>query len=105
MITYGYTHPVNSNAVKLERDKIYEQQKKDNENYHRSRKIFLNYISYIEYEKITNRDLAKSILDYLKMTHERNKQVKESKDLSLIQKYEAFKMEEGETIDDMFSRF
>lgn len=54
--------------------------------------------------KITNRDLANSVFDSLRMTNEGNKQVKETKDLDSIQKYEAFKMEEDEIIKDMFSR-
>src|SRR3954468_9429405 len=39
------------------------------------------------------------------MTHEVNAQVKETKALALIQKYEAFKMEDDENIETMFSRF
>ena len=39
------------------------------------------------------------------MTHEGNIQVKETKALTLIQKYEAFKMEESEFIEAMISRF
>src|SRR3954470_14153295 len=39
------------------------------------------------------------------MTHEGNAQVKETKTLALIQKYEAFKMEDDENIEKMFSRF
>lgn len=39
------------------------------------------------------------------MTHEGNEQVKETKALTLILKYESFKMEEDETIEDMFSMF
>ena len=39
------------------------------------------------------------------MTYEGNAQVKETKALALFQKYEAFKMEEDETIETMFSRF
>ena len=39
------------------------------------------------------------------MAHEGNMQVKENKALVLIQKYEAFRMEEDETIETMFSRF
>ena len=45
------------------------------------------------------------MFDSLRMTHEGNTQVKETKSLALIQKYEAFKMEEGETIEAMFSWF
>lgn len=39
------------------------------------------------------------------MTCERNEEVKETKIFSLIQKYEAFKIEEDEIIEDMFSWF
>src|SRR3954470_11900760 len=39
------------------------------------------------------------------MTHEGNAQVKDTKALALIQKYEAFKMEDDENIEKMFSRF
>src|SRR3954462_15365061 len=39
------------------------------------------------------------------MTHEGNAQVNETKALDLIQKYEAFKMEEDENIEAIFSRF
>lgn len=39
------------------------------------------------------------------MTHEGNVPVKETKALSLIQKYEAFKMEDDKTAENMFSRF
>lgn len=65
----------------------------------------LNAISYTEYEKITNRETAHDMLESLKITHEGNMQVKETKALALIQKYEAFKMEEEESIETMFSRF
>ena len=39
------------------------------------------------------------------MTHEGNTQVKDTKYLALVQKYEAIKMEEDETIQTMYSRF
>ena len=65
----------------------------------------LNAISYTEYEKITNRETAHNIFESLKMTHDGNLQVKETKAMALIQKYEAFKMEEEESVEEMFSRF
>lgn len=64
----------------------------------------LNAISYTEYEKITNKDIAKSIFDSLRMIREGNTQVKETNALSLIQKYESFKMEDDETVENIFSR-
>ena len=47
---------------------------------------------------------AKEIWDCLKTTHEGTKQVKESKIDMLTSRYETFKMKEGETIHDMFTK-
>lgn len=82
-----------------------DSQKKDFQNHHTARTIMLNAISYNEYEKITNRETAHNIFESLKMTHEGNLQVKETKALAPIQKYEPFKMEEEESVEAMFSRF
>src|ERR1044072_8715215 len=82
-----------------------EDQKKQFRNHHKARTILLNSISYSEYEKITDKETAKSIYDLLVLTHEGNLQVKETKALALVQKYEAFKMEDHETVEVMFSRF
>src|ERR1044072_3621742 len=82
-----------------------DAQKKTFKDHHKARTILLNAISYAEYEKITNKETAKSIFDSLQVTHEGNFQVKETKALALIQKYEAFRMEEEESVETMFSRF
>ena len=82
-----------------------DQQKRDFKNHHKAITILLNVISYTEYEKITNRDSTKSIFDSLRMTHEGNAQVKETKAFALIQKYKAFKMEDDEKVETMLSRF
>src|ERR1051325_145675 len=80
-------------------------QKTEFKNHHKARNILLSAISKIEYEKITNKDTTHDIFESLKMSHEGNAQVKEIKALALIQKYEAFKMEENESIEAIFSRF
>ncbi|XP_050916179.1 uncharacterized protein LOC127131293 [Lathyrus oleraceus] len=105
MVTNYYIHPIDESGNKVERRVRIDQQKKDYKNHHKARTILLNVISYTEYEKITNKDIAKSIFDSLRMTHEGNAQVKETKALALIQKHEAFKMEDEETVEDIFSRF
>ncbi|XP_058754629.1 uncharacterized protein LOC131627789 [Vicia villosa] len=105
IIVDGYKNPVDARGNKVERRSTNDQQKKKYKNHHKARTILLNAISYMEYEKITNRDSNKSIFDYLRMTREGNAQVKETKALALIPKYEAFKMEDNETIENMFSRF
>ena len=73
MVIDGYPHPTDVNGTKIERSKVNEHQKKDHKNHHRSRTILMNVISYLEYEKIINRDSAKSIFDSLRITHEGNK--------------------------------
>lgn len=101
----GYTHHIDEDGTKLEISKMDKQQKKDHKNHHRSKTILLNVISYSDFENITNRHSAKSIFDTLKMAHGGNEQLKETKTLTLIQKYESFKMEEDEMIEEMISRF
>src|SRR3954469_15116634 len=100
----GYKHLVKA-GVRLTRQEMDDDQKKLFKNHHKCRTVLLNAISHVEYEKISNREIAYDIYESLKMTHEGNAQVKEIKALALIQKYEAFKMEEDENIEAMFSRF
>ena len=89
---------------RIDRKMMSDQQKCNFRNHHKAR-IILSIISYSEYEKISNRETAKNMFDTLRMTHEGNIQVKETKALALIQKHEAFKMEDSESIKAMFSRF
>lgn len=105
LVVDGYEHPIYASGTKVERRVMTYQQKKDYKNHHKVRTVFLNAISYIEYEKITNINTAKPIFDSPRVTHEGNAQVKETKALVLIQKYEAFKTEDEETIENVFSRF
>ena len=103
-VTDGYVAPV-ENEVAIPLSRMNEDQKKQFRNHHKAKTILLTFISYSEYEKITDKETAKSIYDSLVMTHEGNLQVKETKALALVQKYEAFKMEDHETVEVMFSRF
>src|SRR3954466_10465127 len=105
LLVDGYKHPVKANGVELTRQEMSDDQKKQFKNHHKYRTVLLNAISHSEYEKISNRETAHDIHESLKMTHEGNAQVKETKALALIQKYEAFKMEDDEDIEKMFSRF
>src|ERR1044072_765596 len=65
-VTEGYAIPL---------IRMNEEQKKKFRNHHKARTILLNSISYSEYEKITDKETAKSIYDSLVMTHEGNLQV------------------------------
>lgn len=95
MVVDGYLHLVDASDNKIERRVMTKQQKKDYKNHHKARTILLNSISCTEYEKITNKDTAKFIFDSLRMSHEGNTRVKETKAISLIQKYEAFKIQDN----------
>ncbi|XP_057444117.1 uncharacterized protein LOC130736293 [Lotus japonicus] len=105
LVVDGYTRPVDEDGVKIPREKMNGDQKKKYKDHHRARTILLNAISYEEYKKINDRESAKSIFDSLRMTHEGNEEVKETKALAFVKKYEAFKMEPGESVAAMFSRF
>ncbi|XP_057446030.1 uncharacterized protein LOC130738133 [Lotus japonicus] len=105
IVVDGYNFPVDEHGVKIPRDKMTRAEKKKFKDHHRARTILLNAISYEEYDKTTDRESAKSIFDSLRMTHEGNAQVKETKALALVQKYEAFKMEDDESVEAMFSIF
>src|ERR1044072_4588337 len=105
LVVDGYEEPRDTDGKIMPRSQMTEDQKKLFQDHHKARTILLNAISYNEYEKITNKGTAKSIYDSLQKRHEGNTQVKETNALALIQKYEAFRMEEQESVETMFSRF
>jgi hypothetical protein len=57
-----------------------------------------------EYNRISILKTAKEIWETLEITYEGNNQVKDSKISTLVHKYEMFKMKQGETIIQMFTR-
>src|ERR1044072_1292173 len=105
LVIEGYEQPKDAEGKIIPRSQKTDAQKKTFKDHHKAITTLLNAISYAEYEKITNKETAKSIFDSLQMTHEGNSQVKETKALALMQKYEAFRMEEEESVETMFSRF
>ncbi|XP_050889632.1 uncharacterized protein LOC127094916 [Lathyrus oleraceus] len=88
IVTNGYEPPISVVGIAIPRSIMSDDQKHDIKNHHKARTIMLNTISYNEYEKITNSETTKEIFDSLKMTHEDNNQVKETKDMALIQKFQ-----------------
>lgn len=59
----------------------------------------------IEYKRVSNCKNAKEIWEKLILTYEGTSHIKETRKDSLIQEYENFKLEEGENIIDMETRF
>ncbi|XP_057953784.1 uncharacterized protein LOC131148064 [Malania oleifera] len=62
-------------------------------------------ISDEEYNRICRCNTTKEMWEKLQVTYEGTTQVKRSKIYMLVKEYEMFKMEEGETITAMFTRF
>ncbi|XP_050888947.1 uncharacterized protein LOC127094126 [Lathyrus oleraceus] len=71
----GYVHLVNAEGNTIARSAMTDQQNKYFKNHPKAKIILLNFISYTEYEKITNKDFAKSIFDSMRMTLEGNAQM------------------------------
>ncbi|XP_073221527.1 uncharacterized protein [Cicer arietinum] len=67
--------------------------------------FMMNVITYKEFDKCTNKEIAKSIYDALVQTNEGSKQIQKAKANILVKKYELIKMEENEDFKTMFSRF
>ena len=84
IVVDGYSPPVDRSGNKIERKAMTDTQKKEFKNHHKARTILLNAISHTKYEKITNRETTHDMFESLKMTHEGNLQVKETKALAII---------------------
>src|SRR3954470_13246036 len=72
LLADGYIHPVKANGVKLPRQEMSDDQKKQFKSHHKCMTGLLNAISHAEYEKISNRETAYDIYESLKMTHDGN---------------------------------
>ncbi|KAK2970109.1 hypothetical protein RJ640_018429 [Escallonia rubra] len=57
-----------------------------------------------EYNRVSACEMAKEMWRLLEVTHEGTNQVKKTKINMLVQQYEAFKMKEHESINEMYSR-
>ncbi|KAK2979444.1 hypothetical protein RJ640_015073 [Escallonia rubra] len=58
-----------------------------------------------EYNRVSTCETAREIWRLLEVTHEGTNQVNETKINMLVQQYEAFKMKENKSINEMYSRF
>ena len=71
----------------------------------KAKKILICGIGPDEYNRISSCQDAKAIWETLQIAHEGTTQVKKSKIGNLNRQYELFRMAEGETIQDMHTRF
>ncbi|XP_070026662.1 uncharacterized protein [Nicotiana sylvestris] len=71
----------------------------------KAKNLLYNAISREEYEKIFSCETAKEMWDKLEVTYEGTNKVKETRINLLVREYELFQMKDGESVEEMFSRF
>ncbi|GJR33507.1 hypothetical protein Tco_1209191 [Tanacetum coccineum] len=86
-------------------DKFDENQKKMISKNDEAKMVLYNALPKKEYERIFMCNTAQDVWNYLIITHQGNKQVKENKIDLFVQKYKEFIISDDESIDCAFSRF
>ncbi|XP_069153765.1 uncharacterized protein [Solanum lycopersicum] len=86
------------------RQKYDEADRKKIEKGFKAKTLLVCGIGPDEYNRVSAYESANEIWDCLKSAHEGTEQVKESKIDMLTSRYENFKMKEGETIHNMFTK-
>ncbi|XP_069145684.1 uncharacterized protein [Solanum lycopersicum] len=94
-----------TSLVPKPRQKYDEADRKKIEKGYKAKTLLICGIGSDEFNRVSACESAKEIWDCLKTAHEETEQVKESKIDMLTSRYEKFKMKEGETIHDMFTKF
>jgi hypothetical protein len=67
--------------------------------------ILISSLGVNEYHSVSHCKTSKDMWDALETLHERTDEVKQSKINTLVQQYELFRMNDGETISSMQTRF
>jgi len=70
-----------------------------------AKNIITSALSYDEFFRVSQCSLAKEMWDILEVTHEGTNDVKRARKHALVQEYELFRMQKGETICDFQKRF
>jgi len=71
----------------------------------KARNILISYLGTNEYHSVSHCKTAKAMWDTLEILHEGTDDVKQSKINTLVQQYELFRMEDGESISSIQMRF
>ncbi|XP_070034664.1 uncharacterized protein [Nicotiana tomentosiformis] len=71
----------------------------------KAKNLLYNTISGEEYEKRSSCKTAKEMWDKLEVTYEGTNKVKETRINLLVWDYELFQIKDGESVEEMFSRF
>ncbi|XP_069148151.1 uncharacterized protein [Solanum lycopersicum] len=94
----------NTRLVPKPRRKYDEVDRKNIEKGYKTKKLLVCGIGPDEFNRVSACKSTKEIWDCIKTNHEGTKQVKESKIDMLTSLYENFKMREGETIHELFTK-
>ena len=105
VVETGYTAPVNDAGQPVPRAQWTADQRTRFQLNSKARHYLMCAITKSEYDKVHSCTTAKEMWDTLALAHEGSSQVRESKISILVHQYELFKMEEQESIDQMFGRF
>ena len=70
-----------------------------------ARNIIISFLGVNEYHSVSHCKTSKAMWDALEIIHEGTDDVKQSKVNTLVQQYEIFRMEDGESISSMQMRF
>jgi len=70
-----------------------------------AKNIITSTLNLDEFFKVSQCSSAKEMWDILKVTHEGTNDVKRARKNALVQKYELFRMQQGQTIADVQKRF
>ena len=93
-----------TSLVPKPRQKYDESDRKKIKKGYKAKTLLVCRIGPDEFNRVSSCESAKEIWDCLQTAHEETEQVKESKIDMLTSRYENFKMKEGETIHDMFTK-
>ncbi|XP_070057824.1 uncharacterized protein [Nicotiana tomentosiformis] len=71
----------------------------------KTKNLLYNAVTGEEYENISSCETAKEMWDKLEVTYEGTNKVKETRINLLVRDYKLFQMKNGESVEEMFSRF
>jgi len=84
----------------IDRKKHTPEQKK----HHKIRGSIVTAIPKVEYMKMSDKSIAKTMFASLYVNYEGSKKVREAKALMLVHQYDLFKLKDDESIEQMYSR-
>jgi len=92
-------------GIVVDRNSFIEAQRKIYRKHHKLRGTLVDVSPHLEYTKLMDKSIAKSIFESICSTYEGNQQVKNVKANQLVHQHELLRIKEDEDIETMYSRF